>query len=227
MPLSNRSESARGRRRALADRAASAQTPASVGSQTTTPPAAPSGDDLGYVPPFSGSVLAAPMRLTLEGSISPRAGGFPQCASLEDDVGNSVGGIPVQHYTDWRLTPHLVLSVFTQLGCPIDAGMGAVVTYTVPIRPSVAWVFAAGAYAAPAQFPLYGGMQPALSLALKGASARSRLERISFGRLRTDTRTTWACRFWGRAGSRSRSEPASKSPRGPSPREHAEPRERT
>jgi hypothetical protein len=152
------------------DHAASAQTPG-VGSQTTTTPAAPSGDDLGYVPPFSGSVLAAPMRLTLEGSIFPKAGGFPQCASLEDDVGNSVGGIPVQHYTDWQLTPRLVLSVFTQLGCPIDAGIGAVVTYTVPIRPSVAWVFAAGAYAAPAQFQLYGGMQSALSLALKGASA--------------------------------------------------------
>jgi hypothetical protein len=102
------------------DRAASAQTSASVGSQTP-PPAAPSGDDLGYVPPFSGSVLAAPMRLTLEGSIFPKASGFPQCASLEDDVGNSVGGIPVQHYTDWQLTPRLVLSAFTQLGCPIDA----------------------------------------------------------------------------------------------------------
>ena len=153
------------------DRAASAQTRASVGSQTPPSPAAPSGDDPGYVPPFSGSVLAAPMRLTLEGSIFPKAGGFPQCASLQDDVGNSVGGIPVQHYADWRLTPRLVLSVFTQLGCPIDAGIGAVVTYTVPIRPSVAWVFAAGAYAAPGQFQLYGGAQPAISLALKGASA--------------------------------------------------------
>jgi hypothetical protein len=152
------------------DRAASAQTPASVGSQTTKTTAAPSGDDLGYVPPFSGAVLAAPMRLTLEGSIFPKAGGFPQCASLEDDVGNTVGGIPVQHYTDWQLTPRLVLSAFTQLGCPIDAGIGAVVTYTVPIRPSVAWVFAAGAYAAPGQFPLYGGARSAISLALKAAS---------------------------------------------------------
>ena len=151
----------------LLPRASSAQTPAWVSSQSP----APSGDDLGYASPFSGFVLAAPMRLTLEGSIFPKAGGFPQCASLEDDVGNSVGGIPVQHYTDWRLTPSLVLSAFTQLGCPIDAGIGAVVTYTVPIRPSVAWVFAAGAYAAPAQFQLYGGMQSALSLALKSANA--------------------------------------------------------
>jgi hypothetical protein len=152
------------------DRDASAQTPAPVGAQTTTP-ATPSGDDLGYVPPFSGSVLTAPLRLTLEGSIFPKAGGFPQCATLEDDVGNSVGGIPVQHYADWQLTPRLVLSVFSQLGCPIDAGIGAAVSYTVPIRPSVAWVFAAGAYAAPAQFQLFGGTQSALSLALKGASA--------------------------------------------------------
>jgi hypothetical protein len=156
---------------ALPNRAASAQTPASVASQTTPPPAMPSGDDLGYVPPFSGSVLAAPMRLTLEGSVFPKASVFPQCASLEDAVGNSLGGIPLQHYTDWQLTPRLVLSAFTQLGCPIDAGIGAVVTYTVPIRPSVAWVFAAGAYAAPAQLQLYGGMQSARALALRGASA--------------------------------------------------------
>jgi hypothetical protein len=155
----------------LLARTSSAQTPASVSPQTTPPSPASSGDDLGYAPPFSGFVLAAPMRLTLEGSIFPKAGGFPQCASLEDDVGNSVGGIPVQHYTDWRLTPRLVLSAFTQLGCPIDAGIGAVVTYTVPLRPGVALAFAAGAYAAPGQFQLYGGMQSALSLALKGASA--------------------------------------------------------
>ncbi len=155
----------------LLDRASSAQTPGSVGAQTTPQSPAPSGDDLGYVPPFSGFVLAAPMRLTLEGSIVSKKGEFPQCASLEDDVGNSVGGIPVQHYTDWQLTPRLVLSAFTQLGCPIDAGIGAVVTYTVPLRRSVAWVFTAGAYAAPAQFQLYGGTQSALSLAWKGATA--------------------------------------------------------
>ena len=154
----------------LLARASSAQAPAAAIAPSTPPPAAPSGDDLGS-PPFSAFVLAAPMRLTLEGSIFPKAGGFPQCASLEDDVGNSVGGIPVQHYIDWQMTPRLVWSAFTQLGCPIDGGIGAAVTYTVPIGRSVAWVFAAGAYAAPAQFQLYGGTSSALSLALKGANA--------------------------------------------------------
>ncbi|MBV9945528.1 MAG: hypothetical protein JOZ69_01615 [Myxococcales bacterium] len=151
--------------------AASAQTSAAVAGPATPPAPARSGDDQSRIVPFSGFVLAAPMRLTLEGSILPKAGGFPQCASLEDDVGNSVGGIPVQHYRDWRLTPRLVLSAFTQLGCPIDAGVGAVVTYTVPLRPSVGWVFAAGAYAAPGQFQLFGGVPSALSLAWNGASA--------------------------------------------------------
>jgi hypothetical protein len=152
----------------LLARATFAQTPASVSPQTPPPSPPASGD---YVPPFSGFVLAAPMRLTLEGSIFPKAGEFPQCATLGDDVGNSVGGIPVQHYMDWRLTPRLVLSAFTQLGCPIDAGIGAVATYTVPLGPGVALAFATGAYAAPAQFQLYGGPQSVLSLALKGASA--------------------------------------------------------
>lgn len=146
-----------------------AQAPATVSAPAVPQAPAPSGDT--GAPSFSGFVLAAPMRLTLEGSIFPKAGWFPQCASLEDDVGNSVGGIPVQHYMDWRLTPRLVLSVFSQLGCPIDGGIGAVATYTIPIRRSVAWAFAAGAYAAPAQFPLYGGLKSALPLAVKGANA--------------------------------------------------------
>ncbi len=129
----------------------------------------PSGD-LGYVPPFSGFRLSAPIRLSLEGSVIPVAGGFPNCGD-QDEVGNSVGGIPVQHYTEWRFTPRLVLSAFTQLGCPIDAGIGATLTYTVPLRPSTALVFAGGAYAVPGQFQLFGGLPSSLKLGLSGATS--------------------------------------------------------
>jgi hypothetical protein len=142
---------------------------------TATPFPAPfsptPGGDLGYVPPFSGFRLSAPLRLSLMGAAPRLAGGFPQCASREDDAGNSVGGIPVQHYWEWRFAPRLVLSAFTQLGCPIDGGIGAVVTYSVPLRASssLSLVFGAGAYAAPAQFQLFGGPAPSFALGLRGA----------------------------------------------------------
>ena len=89
----------------------------------------------------------------------PKASMFPNCVSREDPVGNSVGGIPVQHYSEVRLAPRLVLSGFTQLGCPVDAGIGAVLTYAAPIRDSMRLVFSAGLYAAPAQLPLFAGPQ--------------------------------------------------------------------
>jgi hypothetical protein len=95
---------------------------------------------------------------------------FPQCATREDDAGNSVGGIPIQHYWEWRFTPRLVLSAFTQLGCPIDGGIGAVMTYTVPLQASssLSLVFGAGAYTTPAQFQLFGGSAQSLALGLRG-----------------------------------------------------------
>jgi hypothetical protein len=102
------------------------------------------------------------MRLSLEGSIFPIGGQFPQCQGLEDEAGNSVGGIPVQRYQEVTLVPHLVLSGFSQLGCPIDAGIGGALSYTVPLRSSAWFVFGAGAYAAPARVPLYGSLGNAL-----------------------------------------------------------------
>jgi hypothetical protein len=108
---------------------------------------------------FSGYLLSAPLRLSLEASVIPKAGGFPNCASLKEDVGNTVGGIPVQHYGEWRLAPRLVLSVFTQLGCPIDGGIGGTLTYAVPIRSALQLVFSSGLYAAPGQLPLFFGPQ--------------------------------------------------------------------
>jgi hypothetical protein len=119
----------------------------------------PFGDRGGEASDFSGYRLSAPLRLSLVGSVIPKASGFPNCVSREDDVGNSMGGIPVQHYLELRLTPRLVLSGFTQLGCPIDAGIGATFTYAVPLRPSVQLAFGAGLYVAPGQIGLFRGPQ--------------------------------------------------------------------
>ncbi len=117
------------------------------------------GDRAGGAGDFSAFLLSAPLRLSLVGSVIPKASGFPNCVSREDDVGNSVGGIPVQYDSELRLTPRLVLSGFTQLGCPIDAGIGAAFTYGVPLRPSLQLVFGAGIYVAPGQIGLFGGPQ--------------------------------------------------------------------
>jgi hypothetical protein len=139
--------------------AQSAASGAATAVQSSPPPVA----DIGDSTPPSGWLLAAPIRLSLEGSVAPVGGRFAQCASLGDDVGNSVGGIPVQHYTEVRLMPKLVLSVFTQLGCPIDAGMGAALNYTAPVGRSTWLVFGAGGYIAPGQLPLgsqRGGPSP-------------------------------------------------------------------
>lgn len=119
------------------------------------------------------SVLAgyralAPLRLSLEATLFPKAGGFPNCVSREDDVGNSVGGIPVQHSMMLRLTPRLVLSGFTQLGCPIDAGIGTGLTYALPVGRSSWLVFGGGVYGAPAQAQLFGGLGPSMLGAVRG-----------------------------------------------------------
>jgi hypothetical protein len=125
----------------------------------------------GDVSSLSGFVLSAPMHLALEGSIFPVGGAYPNCAPLEEDSGNSVGGIPVHHYAEFRLTPKLVLSGFSQLGCPIDAGLGGAVTYATPIRESTWLVFGAGIYGVPGQLPLFGGMQTSPLRRLQGTSS--------------------------------------------------------
>jgi hypothetical protein len=136
-----------------------AQVSASTAPVAMSLPQNPFGDRAGGAGDFSGFLLSAPLRLSLVGSVIPKASGFPNCVSRDDDVGNSVGGIPVQHYSELRLTPRLVLSGFTQLGCPIDAGLGAAFTYAVPLRPSLQLVFGAGLYVAPGQIGLFRGPQ--------------------------------------------------------------------
>ncbi len=97
--------------------------------------------------------------------------GDANCLSREDDAGNSTGGIPIQHYAEVRLTPKLVLSAFSQLGCPVDAGIGGAFTYTVPLRESASLVFGGGAYAAPAQVPLFGGLSTSILRGLQGSDS--------------------------------------------------------
>jgi hypothetical protein len=138
----------------------------SVLAQASTAPGDP-----GDASPFAGFLLSAPLRLSLEGSIFPVARAFPNCLSREDDAGNSVGGIPVQHYSEVRVTPRLVLSGFSQLGCSIDAGLGAVFTYTVPIRESTSFVLGGGLYGAPGQGSLFGGLPTSLSGAWRGGDS--------------------------------------------------------
>ena len=145
-----------------------AQTPTASAKLAMPSSPRPSGDPSDGAP-LSGFLLSAPIRLSLVGSVLPKASMFPDCDTLEDDVGNSVGGIPVQHYWDLHLMPKLVLSVFSQLGCPIDAGIGAALTYTVALRESAWLVFGAGLYAAPGQFPLFGGVESSVLKGLQGS----------------------------------------------------------
>lgn len=83
-------------------------------------------------------------------------------------------GVPRALCAEVRLMPRLVLSGFTQLGCPIDAGIGASATYTVPLRGSMSLAFGAGLYVAPGQLPLFGqvpfaqGLRNALLRGLQG-----------------------------------------------------------
>jgi hypothetical protein len=131
----------------------------SVGQPLAQRPTQPlvAGDDVSDdAGALSGYRALAPLRLSLEASIFPKGGGFPNCVSREEAAGNSVGGIPVQHWMMLRLTPRLVLNGFTQLGCPIDAGIGGALTYALPVTRSSWLVLAGGLYAAPGQAQLSG-----------------------------------------------------------------------
>jgi hypothetical protein len=99
-------------------------------------------------------IASTPMRLSLQGPIFPMAGAFPNCAAYEDPSGNSVQGFAVQRYTMLRLTPNLVLHGFSSAGCPIDSAIGAALTFTVPVAPSLFLVAGAGVYGVPSHYPL-------------------------------------------------------------------------
>ena len=111
------------------------------------------GEPTGDASLLSGYLASMPVRLSLEGSFFPEDRGFPNCETREEAAGNALGGgIPVQHVASIRLVPNLVLSGFTRVGCPIDAGIGGALSYAIPLRPSMWLVLSAGAFGTPA-FP--------------------------------------------------------------------------
>jgi hypothetical protein len=132
-----------------------------------TPPAAPIspaspllslvGEPTGDTGALAGNLASAPLRLSLENSIFPIGQGFDQCGTREDAAGNSTGGIATQRYTLLRLSPNLALHGFTRAGCPIDGAIGAGITYSVKVRPSLWLVAGAGIYTAPAPALWAGG----------------------------------------------------------------------
>ena len=109
--------------------------------------------------------------MSLSGNLLTLAPLFPQCGTLEDDVGNSVAGIPVRNSVEWLPVPRLRLSAFSQLGCPIDAGLGALVLYSVPLQGSTSLAFATGMYGVPAQLDLFGGLRSSLRAGLRGVAS--------------------------------------------------------
>ena len=112
------------------------------------------GEPTGGASALPGYFASGPLRLSLQSGIVPMAGGFPQCQTLEEASGNSVRGIPVLRYTLLRLTPNLVLHGFSSGGCPIDGGIGAAITYSVPVAPTLWLVAGAGMYGVPSHYPL-------------------------------------------------------------------------
>ncbi|HYP78137.1 MAG TPA: hypothetical protein VER12_19325 [Polyangiaceae bacterium] len=146
-----------GRRLALA--VASLAAPAALSgeahAQLTAAPLIPmvtplKGDDL-YANQYgpAPSTAFAPLRLSLTGGLFSHASAFSGCEARADASGNSVNGFAMQRSTFFRLTPHLVLHGFSMLGCPVDAGMGGGLTYSVPLRKSLWLVGSAGFYALP------------------------------------------------------------------------------
>ena len=105
----------------------------------------------GDLSPFFAS---RPLRLSLTTTIFPLAGDFPECKTREDASGNSIHGFPIQRYQFLKLAPHLVLHGFSSAGCPIDGGLGAGITYTVAVRPSLWLVASGGFYGIPGRPPV-------------------------------------------------------------------------
>ena len=60
--------------------------------------------------------------------------------------GNTKSGFPIQRYTFLPLAPRLVLHGFSSAGCPVDAGVGAGLTYAMPLRNDTWLVPSAGFY---------------------------------------------------------------------------------
>lgn len=149
---------ARGRRDVAGLSAALAMLLATTGvadAQQTAAPLVPivtplKGDDA-FASRNGLSVGAAftPLRLSLTSGIFSYAGAFSGCDVHADASGNSVNGFALQRYSYLHLTPQLVLHGFSITGCPVDAGLGGGLTYSIPLRKSWWLVSSAGIYAQP------------------------------------------------------------------------------
>lgn len=113
----------------------------------TVPAPLPFGEPTG---PSSSFYWAQPIRLSLGSNYFSHASLFPNCASREEAAGNSIGGMPVQKFTLLRLSPRLVLTGFSSLGCPIDGAIGGAASYGVPLSATSHFVLGSGFYSAPA-----------------------------------------------------------------------------
>lgn len=129
-----------------------------------------------------------PLKLALTSTIFPVAGAYPQCAALEDDVGNSSQGMPVQRFLFLPFAPfvpRLTLTLFSSDGCPIDGGGGGGLTYTVPLPQSMWLVASAGAYGVPGRGPILPA-QTASDLRVDLVKATSPGHTLHFGIERKD-----------------------------------------
>jgi hypothetical protein len=118
--------------------------------QLTIPPfGEPTGVGTGLAP----ALAVLPLRLSLMSSVFPMASLAPGdpfgCKIREEMSANSNGGFPVQHQVFLPLTSRLVLHGFSTGGCPLDAGAGGGISYTMPVARNVWLVPSAGVYSQP------------------------------------------------------------------------------
>jgi hypothetical protein len=137
------------------DRAADAQEPSAPGTA-----AAPVSVPLRLLPfgePTTANSLAPtlavlPLRLSLLGNAYSIAGAIPgdPCHQGELVAANPTAWVfPWQQATYVALTPRLVLHGFSRLGCPLDAGAGTALTYSIPLPHNLWLVASAGAFGQP------------------------------------------------------------------------------
>lgn len=137
------------------DRAADAQEPSAPGTS-----ALPVSVPLRLLPlgePTTANSLeptlaVLPLRLSLFGDAFPVGGMIPgdPCGEGAMRAANPGAWVfPVQQATYVALTPHLVLHGFSRLGCPVDAGAGTGLTYSVPLPKNLWLIASAGAFAQP------------------------------------------------------------------------------
>ena len=115
-------------------------------------------DPSGAAGTLNPAVASQSLRLTLVSTIFPLGSQFPNCATRMEASGNSIAGFPIQRMESLQLTPQLTLTGFTQGGCPVDAGIGGGVTYTVPLQRSLWLVASAGVYRTPFAFATNAGV---------------------------------------------------------------------